>query len=192
MAYETLTHIRTHTFIEIVINTDTTLTFSDYYKDYTIDGTNFTGLGSLMGITNQPSEIRASGKEITITVSGIPDSSLQAVLADEYRGSEVSVYSAVFDHATGNLVSESGVTNPAQVFRGILTNWGLQEDHDNTVLESSNTIVFTVASEVGLLGNKVVGRRTNPTDWKNYDATDPSMDRVPNLMRTNFNFGAPV
>lgn len=191
MAYETLTHIRTHTFVEIVINTDTVLSFSDYYKSYTIDGTEFTGLGSLMGITNQPSEIRASGKEITITISGIPNTSLQAVLADEYRGSAVSVYTATFDHNTGDLIVDSTVENPAQVFRGILTNWGLQEDHDNTVLESSNTIVFTVASEVGLLGNKVTGRRTNPTSWNRYFPNDISMERVPNLMRTNFNFGAP-
>lgn len=191
MAYEDLTHIRTHTFIEIVVNATTTLTFSDYHKTYTIDGTDFTGLGSLMSVTNQPSEIRATGQDITISVSGIPDTSLQDVLSEEYRGSSVSIYTAVFDHNTGELVVESGVTNPAQVFRGILTNWGLQEDLDNTTLSSSNTIVFTVASEVGLLANKVNGRRTNPTSWQTYYPDDPSMDRVPNLMNANFNFGAP-
>jgi len=168
-----------------------TLTFSDYFKAYTIDSINFTGLGSLMSVTNQASEIRASGKEIIITVSGIPDSSMQSVLSVDYRGSEVNIYRGVFDVTTGELVVTPGVTNPAQAFRGMLTNYGLSEDHDHPTLSSSNTIVFTVASEVGLLNNKTTGRRTNPTDQRRFYPTDPSMDRVPNLMRSQFNFGAP-
>jgi len=191
MAYDNQVAIQSHTFIEIVVNPTLTLTFSDYFKDYTIDTINFTGLGSLMSITNQASEIRASGKEIIITVSGIPDSSMQSVLGTDYRGSAVKVYRGVFDVTTGELVVTPGVTNPVQAFRGMVTNWGITEDHDHPSLSSSNTIVYTVASEVGLLNNKVTGRRTNPTDQRKFYPTDPSMDRVPNLMRTNFNFGAP-
>jgi len=191
MAYDTQVALRSHTFIEIVVNPSLTLTFSDYFKAYTIDSINFTGLGSLMSVTNQASEIRASGKEIIITVSGIPDSSMQSVLSVDYRGSEVNIYRGVFDVTTGELVVTPGVTNPAQAFRGMLTNYGLSEDHDHPTLSSSNTIVFTVASEVGLLNNKTTGRRTNPTDQRRFYPTDPSMDRVPNLMRSQFNFGAP-
>ena len=191
MAYDTQVAIQTHTFIEIVVNSTLTLTFSDYFKDYTIDSINFTGLGSLMSLTNQPSEIRASGKEIVLTVSGIPDSAMQSVLSTDYRGSAVRMYRGVFDIVTGEIVVTAGVVNPAQAFRGILTNWGITEDHDHPSLSSSNTIVYTIASEVGLLNNKITGRRTNPTDQRKFFPTDASMDRVPNLMRSDFNFGAP-
>jgi len=191
MVWDSRTSIRSHTFIQIVLDESNELTFSDYYKDYTIDGIDFTGLGSLLSLTNQPSEIRASGQEISITVSGIPNSSLQDVLDNNYRGSEVVIYNGIFDHQTGNLLTSVGVTNPAQIFRGVVTNWGLQEDFSNPELTSSNTIIFTVASEVGLLSNKVSGRRTNPTDQRRFYPNDPSMDRVPNLLRSNFNFGAP-
>lgn len=191
MVWDSRTSIRSHTFIQIVLDESNELTFSDYYKDYTIDSIDFTGLGKLMSLTNQPSEIRASGQEISITVSGIPNASLQDVLSNNYRGSEVVIYNGIFDHQTGALLVSAGVTNPVQIFRGIVTNWGLQEDFDNPSLSSSNTIIFTVASEVGLLGNKVSGRRTNPVDQRRFYPTDPSMDRIPNLLRTNFNFGAP-
>jgi len=191
MAYDAQVALRSHTFIEIVVNPTLTLTFSDYFKDYTIDTINFTGLGSLMNVTNQASEIRASGKEIILTVSGIPDSSMVSVMSVDYRGSAVKIYRGVFDVTTGELVVTPGVTNPEQVFRGMLTNWGITEDHDHPSLSSTNTIVYTIASEVGLLNNKTTGRRTNPTDQRRFYPTDPSMDRVPNLMRSDFNFGAP-
>lgn len=191
MVWDNRVSIRSHTFIQILLDDSTELTFSDYYKDYEIDTINFTGLGKLMSLTNQPSEIRATGQEISITVSGIPNASLQDVLANNYRGSEVVIYNGIFDHQTGELLVDTEVENPVQIFRGIVTNWGLSEDFDNPSLSSSNTIIFTVASEVNLLSNKVNGRRTNPVDHRRYFPNDPSMDRVPNLMRTNFNFGAP-
>lgn len=191
MAYDTQVALRSNTFIEIGVNPSLTLTFSDYFKAYTFGSVTFTGLGSLLSLTNQASEIRASGKEIIITLSGIPDSSMQSVLSVDYRGSSVRIYRGVFDVTTGELVVTAGVTNPAQEFRGMITNYGLSEDHDHPSLSSSNTIVFTVASEVGLLNNKTTGRRTNPTDQRRFYPTDPSMDRVPNLMRSQFNFGAP-
>ena len=47
------------------------------------------------------------------------------------------------------------------------------------------------SSVVELLNNKVSGRQTNPRDQKLYYPTDLSMDRVPALAKSNFNFGAP-
>jgi hypothetical protein len=54
------------------------------------------------------------------------------------------------------------------------------------------TIVLSATSVIELLNNKVTGRRTNPLDHKQFYPNDQSMDRVPALAKSNFNFGAPT
>jgi hypothetical protein len=53
------------------------------------------------------------------------------------------------------------------------------------------SLTLTCTSVVGLLNNKITGRRTNPTDQELFYPGDKSMDRVPSLAKSNFNFGAP-
>jgi len=47
------------------------------------------------------------------------------------------------------------------------------------------------SSSVGLLGQKISGRKTNPQSQNRFYPSDRSMDRVPTLKGTKFNFGAP-
>jgi hypothetical protein len=169
--------------------TSQTLLFSDSRSNITIGGETYLPLGNLMGITTTTSEIRASGDQLTITISGIPDTSIAEIVNSRFKGSSVKVYRMLFNAATGTQLAITG--NPVGRFFGIVNNYSLQEEYDVTTRVSSNTIVIVCSSSVEILSNKVAGRRTNPQDQKGFYASDTSMDRVPNLVGASFNFGAP-
>lgn len=181
--------IQTNLFCKIVIPGYDTLTFSDYHQDYTIDSVNYTGLGQLLGVTDTATNLRASPQEVTITISGIPNSNISDILDNKIKGSEVEIYRGFFDVDTGALLSIAN--NPTGKFKGVVTNFEISEDIEEFESEGTIQLNLICTSFIEILNNKVTGRRTNPTDQKALYSTDVSMDRVPGLAKSNFNFGAP-
>lgn len=165
------------------------LRFSDLLTPYTINSESYVGLGRLMSITSSASEIRVSPGELTITLSGIPNSSIYEILHSKLKGSPVRVYRVLFDPNTGQKIDIAG--NPLGRFRGFVNNFSLNEEYDTAARTASNTLVLTCASSVGVLEQKTSGRKTNPQSMKRFYPTDVSFDRVPNLENATFDFGAP-
>ena len=165
------------------------LRFSDYRRSVDIDSETYLGLGRLIGVTATSSELKSSSGSVTITISGIPDSSIAEIVNSRIKGSSISIYRVVFDAATGQQLAITG--NPAGRFFGIVSNYTLEEDYDIEARTASNTIALECSSSAEFLANKVTGRKTNPKSMKTFYSTDVSMDRVPNLIGANFNFGAP-
>jgi len=165
-----------------------TMLFSDYPTSVTVDGSTFLGLGRLLGVTDSKSELRGTNNELTVTISGIPNSSIAEIINSKIKGSTITVYRGIINTSTGQLLSISG--NPVIRFKGIVTNYSLQEEYDVVARQSMNMIVMTCASTLDVLGNTASGRRTNSQDMKKYYATDVSFDRVTALEKANFNFGA--
>lgn len=165
------------------------LRFSDYKTSVTINSETYLGLGGLVGISGTSSELRSSPGGLTITISGIPNTSIAEIVNSRLKGSPVEVWRVVFDPVTGTQLAISG--NPAGRFFGIVSNYTLDEEYDIEGRTSSNTIAIECASTVEFLNNKVTGRKTNPKSMKKFYSSDLSMDRVPNLVGANFNFGAP-
>lgn len=182
--------VETALFVKIVVPDYSTLLFSDYSRSITIAGDTYAGLGKLVAITNSQSEIRASGNQLTITMVGIQDVDVPGIISSKLKGSQVEVRRAFFDANTGALLNVEG--NPTGRFFGIVNNYSLEEDFAMGADTTANTIQIICTSAVEILNNKYAGRRTNPIDQRAINATDPSMDRVPTLARSNFNFGAPV
>jgi hypothetical protein len=165
------------------------LRFSDYRGTVTIDGENYVGLGRLLGLSATTTELRTSADQLTVSLSGIPNTSIAEIVNSRIKGSPIEVWRVFFNPVTGAQLAITG--NPAGRFFGIVNNYSLQEDYDVEARVSSNTISLTCSSVSELLNNKVAGRRTNPRDQKFFYPGDVSMDRVPNLVGANFNFGAP-
>jgi len=190
--------VRTGLFVSLTIDyyrvgpndsfTQEVLRFSDYNQDITVAGDVYTGLGQLIGITTSTSELRSSGSSLTITVTGIPNTSISELVNSRIKGSPVSVYRVFFNPTTGQALNIPG--NPAGRFFGIVNNFTLQEEFDYTTRTSKNTIALICASNISQLSNKIQGRRTNPFDEKSYYPDDLAMDRVPNIKDANYNFGA--
>lgn len=164
------------------------LRFSDSRDNVTINGEVYTGLGQLMAITNSASELRTSTGELTITISGIPNTSIAEIVNSKIKGSLVNVYRGMFDPITGVLLSIP--VNPLGRYNGFVNNYSLQEDYDAVTRTATNTIALICNSTVDVLQNKVTGRRTNPSSQKSFYPTDLSMDRVPTLKSATFDFGA--
>jgi hypothetical protein len=169
-------------------STSQVLTFSDYYRDITFDSVSYSGLGKLLSVSSTTSELKSSNSSVTITISGIPNSSIEEIVNSRIKGSDITIYRAILDDY--NLMS--GISpNPVGRFYGVVNNYSLDEEYDIDARTAKNTISLICSSKQELLGNKIAGRTTNPSSQKTFYSTDVSMDRVPNLVGANFNFGVP-
>lgn len=181
--------IQTNLFVKIAYPDGTKDLISDYHKDYTIDGDIYNGLGELISVSPTEDTLRAAPGNIEVVISGLPVSTVQGALAADLKGSDIIVSRAFFDADTGEplVLSE----NPAGKFLGIVNNFSIENSLSMGDDTGSVTIILECSSILEYLQNKIAGRRTNPLDQKAYDSNDVSMDRVPSLARSNFDFGAP-
>lgn len=164
------------------------LRFSDSNFNVDINSETYTPLGRLMNVTATASELRVSEYEVTVTLAGVPNSSINEILYSKIKGSPIEIYRGLFNPSTQALLSGLG-DNPMLRFKGIVNNFSLNEEYDVDSRTSSNTLILTCTSDVSILSNKIGGRRTNPDSQKTFYPTDVSFDRVPNIKNTTYNFG---
>ena len=177
------------------------LTFSDYNRpiyiyNQDLDITEeYLPLGGLVGISALENEIRASGSPVTMTISGIPDSSIAEVIHSRIKGCKVVIYRGLFDPDTGNVLNIPGQSNPFGRFTGFVENFSISEDFSWEDGTNSHRVVFELSSNVEILSQKVAGRQTNPESYRYSNRylrlEDPSMDRIVALVGANFDFGVP-
>lgn len=160
------------------------LKFSNYYLPVYINSEKYNPLGQLLNVSSSSSELRNSNQGISLSISGIPNSSIAEIVNSRLKGSKVEVYRILFDPITKAQLSITGR------FQGLVNNYSLEEEYNAQEQTATNTILITCASTTEILSNKMSGRRTNPIDQKELYPNDVSMDRVPNLAKSNFNFGA--
>tara|TARA_R110000824_G_scaffold116007_4_gene267280 strand:+ start:585 stop:1169 length:585 start_codon:yes stop_codon:yes gene_type:complete len=178
------THLGSALFVEIDIPSYSVLRFSDYYKPYSIGGNSFGSLGSLLSISPNKSELRATKHDLSVGITGIPSANLSAALDANIKGSTVIIYRGFYNPTT-----EVFVATPTKKFEGLVNNVGFQESFTGD--KSDFSITFVCTSLLGILLSQSAGRRTNPVDMKRFYSTDTSFDRVPEIRNSNFNFGAP-
>ena len=161
------------------------LKFSDYGETVTINGEAYTPLGEFLSITASTSELRPSENPVTIALSGIPTNNINEIVHSKIKGAPIKIYRGYFTTA-GVQIGEFGGR-----FIGSVNNYSIQEEFDVAARTSSHMLILECASSVGLLSQKIAGRKTNPQSQKTFYSSDTSMDRVPTLKGTKFNFGAP-
>ena len=93
--------IQTNIFVKLDIPGYSVLTFSDYHKNYTISGTNYTGLGQLLNVGNTDDNLRAAPSELSISISGIPSTNITDIINNRIKGSECNIYRGFFNATTG-------------------------------------------------------------------------------------------
>lgn len=180
------TSIETGIFLKWTISDLETVYVSDYNTPITFEGNTYTNIGTLLSIGGYVSTLKASTSQLSIGLSGIPSGSIAEILTNRIRGSAVELYRGIFDPVT-HLLDETIGTNPLLKYKGIVTGYDVTDDVDITTSLATSTITITCASPVEILTNKISGRRTNPADF----IDESSMDKVPALANSNFNFGAP-
>jgi hypothetical protein len=161
-----------------------TLLFSDHKEAVVIAGDTYTPLGKLVTVSPSNSDLRTSFQNFGIAVSGIPDSSIQAILTTKVKGSPVTVRRALFNPSTDAVIG-----TPIIKFKGFVNNYSLAEEYDIVNLTASNIIQYDCNSFIDVLSNKRAGRKTNPASMRRFYPADASFNRVPILVNTAFDFG---
>lgn len=163
------------------------LRFSDDIVPLTIAGEEYKGIGNLMGVTDSSSELKASEQELTISITGIPDSSIDEIINSKIKGSPVTIYRVLFDTNTEAVLNIDN--NPMLKFQGYVTNIGLTEEYKIDERMSINTLTLVCSNKLKMLSNKSIGRKTNSHSMKRYFPNDVSFDRVASLGNAYFDFG---
>ena len=187
--------IKTGLFINILVSeyrhtstgafSSQTLTFSDYDRAKTVNSVVYTPLGKLLAVTTSNSELRPTADSVKVTLSGIPTLSIPEIVHSKIKGSPITIYRGYFEQ------DETQIGGYEKRFIGSINNYDLIEDFDVTTRSASNTIVLECSNTATILTTKFAGVQTNPQSMKSFYPTDTSMDRVPTLKGTKFNFGAP-
>jgi hypothetical protein len=197
--------IRSHLLIKITVpyyvqNSGDTpiskvLTFSDLNltNNLTYNGDVYLGMGSFLSVSASRSELKPTSNEVTIGLSGIPNTSIFQIVNSKIKGCSVEINRAIFNPTTGAVINVNQVTgdNVLARYRGYVNNYSLTETYDVRSKIASNTLLLICKTSVDFMGQKISGRLTNPTSQKKFFPNDLSMDRVTAIQNTNFNFGAP-
>jgi hypothetical protein len=151
-------------------------------------------LGNFLSITNTTSEIKPSTGELTITISGIPNTSIYELINSKFKGSKVTISRAFFNSSDGSYIVDPNFNLDTGVgrFRGIVSNFTLTEDFNFDTRTSTNTITIICKSLVELLSKSTKGRRTNPDDEARFFPGDICFDKIPKLVGSSYNFGAEI
>lgn len=177
--------------IDITVNT-TTYYLSTAFAPLTYDGHDYTGLGSLISMTEIQDDLKATNNQISLTLSGLPPDDnepnyMGIVLNSKIKGSRIRIFRAFFNPSSGNY-------DPSAVylrFNGYVSNFALNENWDQDNKLVSNSITIQCSSVHSIMEKQFSGRRTNDQDQKYWYPTDTGMYRVKIISDGNFDFGKP-
>lgn len=177
-------------FIDLTLNanfTPVTYYISSAYKPITYNGNTYTELGAFLQLGAVTDDLKVTNGDLQIQLTGIPSdvNYMDIVLSYPIKGGNVVVRRGFFDTNTMQLIPNAMYER----YRGIITNYSVDESTSFTTGDLVNTIVVSCASINTVLENKVTGQRTNGTDRNRFYPSDISFDRVKTLQNTSFDFG---
>lgn len=179
--------IRVAEFFRITAADNTTYLFSSLPYAITTSGMTFSGLGGYLAISQIQRDIKATSRDISLSISGIDPANVPLVLNNS-KGGIVEMWRGSIDDQ-GAVQTISGTLQFFKRITGIITNVGVDEDW--TDRDRTATCTLTVSTFRAVLDARQAGIRTNPTFWKVRYPNDVSMDRVPVIANTYFDFGKP-
>lgn len=166
-----------------------TYTFCNAASPITVAGITFSGLGDLLQLSNIQQDIKATSKDLSISLTGIDGGNVGIVLSAEIKGSLVEVWRGFMD--SNNQIITSPTLQFFKRYQGIVNNVSIQEDFNDQARQRIATCTIACASFRVVLENRFSGVRTTPEIWKKNHPSDTSMDRVPVITAQYFDFGKP-
>lgn len=160
------------------------LRFTDSPDTETYNSEDYIPLGKLLNISENNNEIRPTANGITISISGIPSNSVAEIIHSKIKGAPIAIYRRYKTIAGIHIDTQS-------YFTGTVDNWSIQEELQIDELKGTSIILLECTNRSTFLERQISGRKTNPQSQQRFYASDTSMDRVPTLKGTKFNFGAP-
>lgn len=164
-----------------------TYTFCNAAAPITVNSITFTNLGSLLQLSEIKRDIKATSSDLSISLTGVDGTNVAIVLGSDIKGSRIEVWRGFLD--SNNQI----ITTPTQQFfkryQGIVSNYSITEDFNEQLRTRVATVGLSCASFRTILENRVGGVRTTPKIWQVYYPGDTSMNRVPIIAGSYFDFG---
>jgi len=160
----------------------TTYYISNAYKRLTYGGNTYTELGSFLQMGDITEDLKTTNGDVVIALSGVINDNVTYVLNNNIKGGNITIQRAFLDDSYA-------ITNAYQRYKGIVTNWAIEEDEDLIESTITNTVSITTASINTILENRISGQRTNSVDRNKFYPGDGTFDRVQKLHNVNFDFG---
>jgi hypothetical protein len=178
--------IRQAEFIRLTLPLNT-YTFCNAASPITVNGIVFTNLGSLLQLSDIKRDIKATSSDLSVSLTGVDGTNVAVVLGSDIKGSRIEVWRGFLD--SNNQI----ITTPTQQFfkryQGIVSNFSITEDFNEQMRIRVATVGLSCASFRTILENRVGGVRTTPKIWQVYYPGDTSMNRVPAIAGSYFDFG---
>jgi hypothetical protein len=180
--------IRYGEFVKLTTATNT-YTFCNAASPITVSGTTYSNLGSLLSIGDIKRETKATSGDLIISLTGVDGSNVAVILAADIKGSTVEVWRGFFD--SNNQIITTPTLQFFKRYQGFVSNYSITEDWNDQTRTRIATCSISCASYRTILQNRISGLKTNPTVWQNFYPNDTSMNRVPVIAATYFDFGTP-
>ena len=168
---------------------DAVYTFCNAAAPITVNSIVFVGLGSLLGIGEIQQDIKASSYDLKLMLTGIDPNNIAIILGSDIKGSTVEIWRGFLD------ANNQIITTPTQQFfkryQGIVSNFAVNEEYNEQLRTRVATAIASCSSMRFVLENRVTGIRTNKGSWQFFYPADTSMNRVPVIASTYFDFGKP-
>lgn len=178
--------IRHAEFIRLTMPSDV-YTFCNAASAITVDGIVFSGLNDLLQLGEIKRDIKATSSDLSISLSGVDGDNIAIILSSDIKGSLIEVWRGFLD--SNNQIIQTPTQQFFKRYQGIVSNISITEDYNWQLRTRVATASLSCASFRTILQNRVGGLKTNPSVWKTFYPNDTSMDRVPVIAATFFDFG---
>lgn len=178
--------IRHSEFVRITLPSQI-ITFCSAATPITVDGITFTGLGDLLQISDIQRDIKATGADMTLSLTGIDGNNVGMVLSSSIKGSLVEVWRGFFDD--NNQIIQTPTQQFFKRYQGIVNNISIAEEFNEELRTRVATCSVSCASIRLVLENRVAGVKTNDVSWRALYPSDTSMSRVSQIVAQYFDFG---
>ena len=159
---------------------DTTYYLTSNRRPFSFGGNVYNALGWLLQISDIQGDLKTNNGDLSIALSGIPESLVNAVLTAPIKGGRVRV---------ARVFQKGSISQAYARYIGVITNYAIEEQDDYLARDRTYTVTITCANINTLMENRVSGQRTNGSDRKKFYPGDISFDRTKDLQNVNFDFG---
>jgi hypothetical protein len=179
--------IRHAEFIRLTMPSNT-YTFCNAAAPIIVNGISFTNLGSLLQLSDIKRDIKANSSDLSISLTGVDGTNVSIVLGSDIKGSRIEVWRGFLD--SNNQIIQTPTQQFFKRYQGIVSNYSITEDFNEQMRIRVATVGLSCASFRTILENRVGGVRTNPKIWQAFYPNDNSMNRVPSIAGSYFDFGS--
>lgn len=178
--------IRHAEFIKLTMPSQT-YTFCNAAAPITVNDMTFTNLGSLLQLSEVKRDIKANSSDLNISLTGVDGTNVAIILSSDIKGSRIEVWRGFLD--ADNQIIETPTQQFFKRYQGIVSNYSITEDWNEQARTRVATVGISCASFRTILENRVGGVRTTPKIWQVFYPGDNSMNRVPAIAGSYFDFG---